>query len=340
MLRRFLCVATLAMFAVPAQAGVIGSSELTLSNIKFMKAPVGANPPANVTGGFGNATTADFRISSITTSSANLAYLSGVGGLFNSENLAIGADGAASGGVLVGGNVGPNFSAPAAYVGPGATPAAGNRDPLSPDYVRSDSVFGGSFVQLINPATSSAGNLNLPFGGNGTTYADFGVDTAGLTGNADSTIDTKASAIVRIDFNANTTFTGSFSFDARSIIALMATGGLNPAYAQSASTSLSVTLAGVGANFSTGTADKPNAVNAVINLTGPGSNSYDSGLVSFNTGNLTFTEGVTYSLTILQNSAVAFNPVGRAVPEPASLAIFGCICVVGAIGGRRRFKKS
>jgi len=301
-------------------AGVVGSSLLDLENIIINKVTAGGAIIAPVTGRFTGGGGTDIRILNSATSAVNSAELSGFGSMTTETEVSV-----SSGfGINVAGPMNPAFAYSGSGVGSAVFTPAPDFASLSPDYTRSDSIFGNSFVDL-------AGD-NFPFnslalGGFAATYADFAVDTAGLQGGAISNV-TNTSIV---NFTATSNFKARIDFDALVALALSDTGIPND-FLTRATSSFSLTLSGTGIGPGFGLGDAQGALNQSIFLAGgPGVASYfTSG--SFSSGIFDVVAGGTYTLTINQTSSVSIGQV----PEPGSLAVFGVLGTVGLIVARKR----
>lgn len=320
MIKKFLCAAALmALFAIPTQAGVMGSALLSLSDIK-VRIVTGPGTSRDATGSF-TGTPADFSISTSTTTATNESNLTGFTDGDESGSTFV----AGFAGIITDGNGPAPGDALAAYSGtPGYTPTTVfETGAIGPNYSRSDSVYGGSFVTLTD---TTAPFDSIPSPAAAATFADFNVDTPNLNGDALGNVTNTS----QFSFTSTGTLTAFLEFDALVELFLDNTGS-PPNYYSEATSSFSITLSGTSPNPGFGLGDAEEDLNQTITLGGgPASDSYTNGLQSYESSEFTLVENGFYTLSINQTSSILL----RQVPEPGSAAIFGCI--LGCVGFVRR----
>ncbi|QDT60349.1 hypothetical protein SV7mr_28690 [Stieleria bergensis] len=324
------------MLASTAQAGLQGSALLALSDIKIVR----VSDDQVISGTFDvNTTELDaggpfVRVSSALTNSISEVTRGGV----TEEVLGTFQISSANGGgsiVSTSGSFGP------AYIGTNASPADNDFTIQAADYVRADSAFGGSFVDIVEP-NLGGGILNIaglppigptplvpvpPTGGFGTTYADFNV------GSLDGPVTAGSANIVnnssQIRFQANSNETVRLDFTATSDLFLAHTG--TPNLGGTASTSLQVTINEVfngGSNFLGPVFPELNqSISLSPNGAGPSTYTFSDDLSSVE---FDLNVGSTYEITINQKSAIAV------VPEPSSAIIFSVLAAVPCLMRRRK----
>jgi hypothetical protein len=211
-----------------------------------------------------------------------------------------------------------------AYSGSGVAPAENDfAAAVSPQAVRADSTYSGSFVDLSADVTPAVAAIAV--GASATTLADFDVNVGMLTGSAGAAVRNTS----QFDFVANQTVTARIDFTELIALSLADYPPPGPAYATRAATAFTITLTQVGAgggNILTYLSDHV--------ITGPNA-TFNSGPTAVSTGTFTLQAGNFYTLDVSQSSTVSVTPV----PEPTSMAIFG-LMGVGAVVARRRRKNA
>ncbi len=299
-----------------AQAGVMGHAILDISNLKLTILSGPGTTPRTATGSIQNlaAPIADISVSSVTTDATNTSSLTGF------------ANGLATGG----------FSAQRSFLLNGVPTINGPFDAgaavsgnLLGDYTRSDSSFGGSWVDFsTDPYLNS-----VVTGASANTTADFSVGTAGLLGSAATSVTNNSSLKFSVsqDVTARLDWTGVVDL-------LLSDSGTPPNFLTKATTSFSLAITqtsnGQGVALGNVTAD----LNRSIQLppgTSPKSSNNGPNPVAYQTNVFTLVAGASYTLSINQTSSIEISQV----PEPASCAVFGLLGV-GALVVARRNRKS
>lgn len=311
-----------------ASAGIQGSALLSLSNIKV----VDASDDSVITGSFDQSTTSadaggDFvKISSALTNS--LSEVRRGATTVDTSQTTLSIIGVTGGSVVtVVGDGSP------AYVGTNGSPTDDDFTiDVTDDYIRADTVFGGSFVDLVEASIGGSGGavpvLPAPAtGGFGTTYADMNIAALEpLNNSGDANIVNNSS---QIRFQASSDLTVRLDFDATSAMFLAHVG--TPNLGGVASTALQITINEVFSGGSNGLTPSFSELNQKISLSplnaGPASYSITD---SFSTEEFELRTGSTYEITINQSAFI------QAVPEPSSLSVLGVLCLVGGFGRRRR----
>ena len=308
--RSMAALAVAVLVSSTASAGAIGSAELTLTDVRFLVLDSGSFRTA--TAGFGADAVAngnDFRLRNAGTSAeqeinfdGNYAYQGG--------SVDIDADGVLS-------TTGVGF-------GP-ASQFLGDMTPGSEDFIRTEMGFGGSFIDIDGLV---GGSLTSP--ANGRTFADFNVNTPGMSGDADVTIANTSIArfLVAEDSVARIAFKATLD------MSLFDDG--NPfGFLTSASSGLTLSLTGVGPGYGIAAGNPLTAFTRTITV-GPNQSASVSEFLDFESDDIFLAAGQTYTLTLSQSVGVAVSQI----PEPSSLAIFGVMGIAGLAVGRRKLKKS
>lgn len=311
----FLAIGAMLVGSSLANAGVMGHSRLSLSNIRL----VDVNGDDTLDAAFdGGPHSSDVRARQMSTTVTNSANLTGFTSDFSQGGALISSGNGAA-------NFGPN-QALDVVVGD-----------INGDYMRSTSQFGGSYFKLVDPDLAT----NFPVPAFASTYADFKVDTFGLVGDSMSDIKSAASFM----FQPNKNFTARLEFDA--LVDMYLSDGFVPAdFYSSAQTSFSVSMTETIANSSAtsnnsvfdvagfANANATNALNNFISIPSSG-----NPVSIFNKASYVFNEfdlknGSFYTLTINQTVSVdvGVNPV----PEPTSGLAFAVLAGCGIFSRRRR----
>ncbi|MCD0458901.1 PEP-CTERM sorting domain-containing protein [Roseiconus lacunae] len=301
MLKKVLCFAVLATFASTASAGVMGHSILSLSNIRV----INTSDNSVLTASFLGDASADIQATTSTTSATNRASLSTA---VPSSVTTTGTAFVAGGGIII-----PPVQAADAVAGS-----------LAGDYLRSQSMYGGSFVDITDPGPYAL----IPTPAAATTQADFNVDNLGALGGASSNVTNTSS----FNFIATSDITARLEFDA--MVDMLLTDAFAPVnFYSSARTSFSVTLSESGATVpGFGGAEAESDLNQFISI--PPSGSPATVLISDSYQSIDFdlTAGSFYTLTINQTASVTVG----VVPEPSSFAAFGVLGLVTTVVRRRK----
>lgn len=310
-MKRFLSAATLLLFLVSnATAGIMGSAVINVSNLTVTDSSGTVLTASFDANDFINAPVAGVDIAAISSStdSTNRSSLTGYsnGGGFGSTT--IDRDNGF-------GEVSFGFAGPIA-----ADAVSGN---LLGDYTRAASSYQDSFVSIVSPLQLED---TTPFpapavGADGTTSADFSVDTTNLVGSAGATVSNRA----RFDFISATTFTDArLTFGLESLLNLFDDGTLNPGYASTASTSLTITLTEQGGNTNIAEFEYFESISGG-NATGGFSDPNLELIFDLNAGEV-------YTLDVTQTARIAFVPV----PEPGTALAFAGLFVPALVMRRRR----
>jgi len=304
-----------AVAATTAHAGIKGSALQTISGLSITNLNELRQLTATAENG---GTGADIRIGTTQTNATNKASLSTYGvseELGNTTIIDIGSPTVITNGDGEGQNGGAAGDAMVAFQGDaGVTPL--NNDfgtPLSgANGVRGDSAYGGTPVNFID--ASLAG---VPSPASATTFADFNITTANLTGSASGDVNNTTT----ISFVALSSVDIRISFNHVVELALEDYAPSDQ-YNGYASAFFEITLTNAtnadlfSETFMVSTFDSTFSRNENVDL--------DATLVN----------GTNYTLVIAQRSEVGFG----VVPEPTSMAIFGFIGAGAAVSRRRRRK--
>lgn len=312
----FAAAAMCAVMATTAQAGIKGSALQTISNLTITNVDASRTLTATATIG---GTAADIRVGTSQTSATNKASLTTYGVTEEIGSTTIVDIG---GGPIIGTNGngdGVNGGAPGdalvAFEGDaGVTPL--NNDfstPLSgANGVRGDSAYGGAPVDFVDGSLSA---ITSPAAA--TTFADFNITTANLTGSASGDVNNTTT----ISFVANSSVNIEISFD--HIVQLsLEDYAPDDQYWGYASAFFEITLT--------------NASNADLFEETYMISTFDSTVNHSASQTLaaSLVNGTNYTLVIAQRSEVGFG----VVPEPTSMAIFGFMGAGAAVSRRRRRK--
>ncbi|MCA9138947.1 MAG: PEP-CTERM sorting domain-containing protein [Planctomycetales bacterium] len=306
------------VLATTAQAGITGSAFVDVKGLKIVKVSGGATVTADFIS-FPGISVSEIRGISTTTSGVNETSLSGF--VDGGESASITIVGTPVGGFILPIGTDP----PVAYSGSGVAPADNAfLVPTTPQSVRADSTFSGSFADLsgdLNPAVAA-----IPAGAAATTLADFAVTVPSLVGKGGAAVRNTTS----YDFVAATDLTTKIVWEELIDLNLLDTGGVSPVYSSFASTGFTITLTEI---TPTGTAIVTYENFESITQTGPGSETFSSGgFVAKESVVFDLKAGGKYTLDVSQTSFVQFSPV----PEPSSLLAFMGVGAIGLVRRRRR----
>lgn len=318
--RSMAALAVAVLVSSTASAGAIGSSSLSLSGIRLVIVDQDDNFVRVVTGGFGNPTLPtsssfgkDLRVTGSNSQSEQTVQLSGFG--FDNTLAEVNISGS---GVITQADGG--FNPAPIMVGDGGGPSG-------PNYVRTDSEFGGAFIDIAGLSGPGSPLAPEAFGN---TFADFNVDLAGVTGGGNVYITNTSQA----SFIPSSQLRARVEFDAE-LDLFLSDSGSPPNFLTTAESGLTLALTGTGGNIAIANSEANDLLTESISVANGGTASL-SRTVNFRSETFNLLAGVSYTFQLTQSSTVNISQV----PEPSSLAIFGVMGVAGLAVGRRKLKKS